>query len=205
MASAFVVGDKFRKKVRELLEDSENSGNSDSCLPETLRGELIQLLDSPETVTLSFSTARQLKKYLQDAGHPFYLHELLEDSVLHLPEVVKPPRNPELIARLEKIKAKLANEEYNKITRNVNTQEIQRNGTLADFGRDVRSAKAVVVTVFNFLVTVVATFACSYMGSQYLFTETTARVISAVIAASVVGLAELYVLVRTMEGELGEP
>lgn len=31
------------------------------------------------------------------------------------------------------------------------------------------------------------------------------RVIAAVIAASVVGLAELYVLVRTMEGELGEP
>lgn len=31
------------------------------------------------------------------------------------------------------------------------------------------------------------------------------RVISAVIAASVVGLAELYVLVRTMEGELGDP
>ena len=91
------------------------------------------------------------------------------------------------------------------------------------------------MTVFNFLVTVAATFACSYMGSQYLFTETAAvrtlfcvyvyllyvglcvflrmilavcvlqRVIAAVIAASVVGLAELYVLVRTMEGELGEP
>lgn len=30
------------------------------------------------------------------------------------------------------------------------------------------------------------------------------RVLAAVIAASVVGLAELYVLVRTMEGELGE-
>lgn len=25
-------------------------------------------------------------------GHPFYLHECLEDSSLHLPEVVKPPR-----------------------------------------------------------------------------------------------------------------
>uniref|UniRef100_A0A3Q0T2J3 Transmembrane protein 199 n=1 Tax=Amphilophus citrinellus TaxID=61819 RepID=A0A3Q0T2J3_AMPCI len=136
--------------------------------------------------------------------HPFYLHELLEDSSLHLPEIVKPPRNPELVARLEKIKAKLANEEYKRITRNVNTQEINRNGTLSDFGRQ-RSVKAVVVTVFNFLVTVVAAFACSYMGSQYLFTETTARVISAVIAASVVGLAELYVLVRTMEGDLGEP
>ncbi|XP_022623343.1 transmembrane protein 199 [Seriola dumerili] len=199
MASSFVVGDQFRRKVTELLK------KTDSSLPQRLREELEETVQKPEPATLSFSTARKLQKYLQDEGHPFYLHELLEDSSLHLPEVVKPPRNPELVARLEKIKAKLANEEYNRITRNVNTQEINRNGTLADFGREVRSVKAVVVTVFNFLVTVVAAFACSYMGSQYLFTETTARVISAVIAASVVGLAELYVLVRTMEGELGEP
>lgn len=198
MASAFVVGNTFRNKVTELLE------KTDSSLPQRLREELEETLGK-EPTTVSFSTARKLKKYLQDKGHPFYLHELLEDSSLHLPEVVKPPRNPELVARLERIKAKLANEEYNRITRNVNTQEINRNGTLADFGRQVRSVKAVVATVFNFLVTVVAAFACSYMGSQYLFTDTAARVISAVIAASVVGLAELYVLVRTMEGELGEP
>lgn len=199
MACAFVVGDKFRNKATHLLENSESS------LPPALREELEELLQKPEPTILSFSTARKIKKHLKDKGHPFYLHELLEDSSLHLPEIVKPPRNPELVARLEKIKAKLANEEYKRITRNVNTQEINRNGTLSDFGRQVRSVKAVVVTVFNFLVTVVAAFACSYMGSQYLFTETTARVISAVIAASVVGLAELYVLVRTMEGDLGEP
>ncbi|KAM4566872.1 transmembrane protein 199 [Odontesthes bonariensis] len=200
MASSFVVGDTFRKKVTGLLD------NTNSCLPQTLREELEELLEKSQPTILSFSTARKLKKYLQDKGHsPGQLHEFLEDSFLHLPQVVKPPRNPELVARLEKIQAKLANEEYNRMTRNVNTQEINRNGTLADFGREVRSVKAAVVTVFNFLVTVVAAFACSYIGSQYLFTETTARVISAVIAASVVGLAELYVLVRTMEGELGEP
>ncbi|XP_062275333.1 transmembrane protein 199 [Scomber scombrus] len=199
MASAFVVGDKFRNRVAELLE------KTDSSLPKGLKEELEVILEKPEATTLPFSTARKLKKHLQDEGNPFYLHELLEDSSLHLPEVVKPPRNPQLVARLEKIKAKLANEEYNRITRNVNTQEINRNGTLADFGHQVRSVKAVVLTVFNFLVTIVAAFFCSYMGSQYLFTEITARVISAVIAASVVGLAELYVLVRTMEGELGEP
>ncbi|KAK5869001.1 hypothetical protein PBY51_009967 [Eleginops maclovinus] len=199
MASSFVVGDSFRSKVAELLE------NTDSCLPQRLREELEETLGKTEPTTLSFSTARTLKKYLQDNGHPFYLHEVLEDSSLHLPEVVKPPRNPELVARLERIKAKLANEEYNRITRNVNTQEINRNGSLADFGREMRSVKAVVATIFNFLVTVVAAFACSYMGSQYLFTDTAARVLAAVIAASVVGLAELYVLVRTMEGELGEP
>ncbi|KAF0030269.1 hypothetical protein F2P81_017000 [Scophthalmus maximus] len=211
MASSFVVGDRFRAKVTQLL------GETDSPLPQRLRGELREILEKPEPATLPFSTARKLKQHLQDQSnvtsehcmfeyrHPFYLHELLEDSSLHLPEFVKPPKNPELVARLEKIKIKLANEEYSRITRNVNTQEKNQIGTLADFGRQVRSVKAIVLTVFNFLVTVVAAFACSYMGSQYLFTETAARVISAVIAASVVGLAELYVLVRTMEGELGEP
>lgn len=199
MASAFVVGDKFRNKVTHLL------ANSESALPRALREELEEVLEKPEPTILPFSTARKIKKYLQDKGHPFYLHELLEDSSLHLPEILKPPRNPDLVARLEKIKAKLANEEYKRITRNVNTQEINRHGVLSDFRQQVRSVKAVVVTIFNFLVTIVAAFACSYMGSQYLFTETATRVISAVIAASVVGLAELYVLVRTMEGDLGEP
>ncbi|MED6293292.1 hypothetical protein CHARACLAT_009152 [Characodon lateralis] len=199
MTSSFVVGEKFRVRVTELL------GTPDSSLTHELKEELLEILEKPKPTILPFSTARKLKKHLQDKGHPFYLHQLLEDSSLYLPEVAKPPRNPELVARLEKIKAKLANEEYNRMTRNVNTQEMNRSGTLADFGQQVRSVKAVVVTVFNFLVTLVAAFACSYMGSQYVFTETAARVISAVIAASVVGLAELYVLVRTMEGELGEP
>ncbi|XP_003968754.1 transmembrane protein 199 [Takifugu rubripes] len=199
MATALVVGDKFRNKVTQLLE------KTDSALPPRLRDELMETLEKTEPTTLSFRTARKLKQYLQGEGHPFYLHELLEDSSLHLPEVVKPPRNPELVARLEKIKAKLANEEYKRITRNVNAQELNRSGTLSEIGLQVRSVKAVLVTVFNFLVTVAAAFACSYMGSQYLFSNTAARVLAAVIAASVVGLAELYVLVRTMEGELGEP
>lgn len=194
MASSFTPGPKFHKKVKELLEGGSTS-------PELLE----QLEAIQEQSVIPFKTARRLQKLLQENGYPVYLHELLEDSMLYLPKVELPPRNPELVARLEKIKAKLANEEYMRITRNVNPQEINSHGTLADFGREVRSVKAVVVTVFNFLVTVVAAFACAYMGSQYLFTEMSSRVISAVIAASVVGLAELYVLVRTMEGDLGEP
>lgn len=38
----------------------------------------------------------------------------------------------------------------------------------------VRSVKAVVITIFNFIVTVVAAFACTYLGSQYIFAETAA-------------------------------
>ncbi|KAJ8280780.1 hypothetical protein GJAV_G00058900 [Gymnothorax javanicus] len=198
MASSLVTGCLFRERVNDLMD-------KDMSFPEDLKEELVRILGKDEPSILSFRTARRLQKYLQKSGYPVYLHELLEDSTLYLPPVEKPPRNPQLVARLERIKAKLANEEYRRITRNVNTQEMNRHGTLADFGRQVRSVKATVVTIFNFLVTVAAAFACSYIGSQYLFTEVTARVISAVIVASVVGLAELYILVRTMEGELGEP
>ncbi|NWR81670.1 TM199 protein, partial [Centropus unirufus] len=109
------------------------------------------------------------------------------------------PQNPELVARLERIKAKLANEEYRRMTRNVTGQH----NHLSPFP-PVRSVKAVVITVFNFILTVVAAGACTYLGSQYVFAETAARVLSAVIVASVVGLAELYVMVRTLEGDLGK-
>lgn len=63
MATAFVVGDKFRNKVTELLE------KTDSSLPQRLREELEETLEKPELTALSFSTARKLKKYLQDKGN----------------------------------------------------------------------------------------------------------------------------------------
>lgn len=62
MASAFVVGDKFRNKVTHLL------GNSESALPRALRKELDEVLEKPKPTVLPFSTARKIKKYLQDNG-----------------------------------------------------------------------------------------------------------------------------------------
>ncbi|XP_006011052.1 transmembrane protein 199 [Latimeria chalumnae] len=198
MATAVRGGRRLRETMAEVLR-GDGVG-----LALGLTEELRSLLNQGDDPVVSFSLLRKLHAALRQRGSTVYLHELLEGSEIYLPEVEKPKRNPELVARLEKIKAKLANEEYNRITRNVNCQQLNRYGTLNDLGRQVRSVKALLVTIFNFVVTVVAAFACTYLGSQYLFTEITARVLLAVIAASVVGLAELYVLVRTMEGELGE-
>ncbi|XP_066492000.1 transmembrane protein 199 [Tiliqua scincoides] len=194
MASSLRVGEALRRAVE---------GPAAKRLPQELFAELEAALAGDGPV-VSFALVRKLHQALREAGSQVYLHELLEGSEIFLPEVKKPPRNPELVARLEKIKAKLANEEYKQMTKNISCQELNRYGTLADLGRQVRSTKALVITIFNFIVTVGATFACTYLGSQYIFTEMAARVLSAVIVASVVGLAELYVMVRTLEGELGE-
>ncbi|NXJ79509.1 TM199 protein, partial [Trogon melanurus] len=192
MASAVKAGPRLRRAA----EGGELDG-----LPPGLRAELREALASEGSV-VPFSLLRRLHAALREAESPLHLHQLLEGCEIHLPEVPVPPRNPELVARLERIKAKLANEEYRRMTRNI-TGKVR--GLLRPFPvSPVRSVKAVVLTVFNFIVTVVATFACTYLGSQYIFAETAARVLSAVIVASVVGLAELYVMVRTIEGDLGE-
>ncbi|NWX48512.1 TM199 protein, partial [Steatornis caripensis] len=166
------------------------------------RAELEAALAS-EGALVPFRLLRRLHAALREAGSPLYLHELLEGCEIHLPEVPVPPRNPELVARLERIKAKLANEEYRRMTRNITGQVRGRCPPSGFAPQKLRSVKAVVITVFNFVVTVAAAFACTYLGSQYVFAETAARVLSAVIVASVVGLAELYVMVRTLEGDLG--
>ncbi|NXV40858.1 TM199 protein, partial [Uria aalge] len=184
-------------RLRQAVEGGELAG-----LPDGLRAELEAALAS-QGALVPFSLLRRLHTALREAGSPLYLHQLLEGSEIHLPEVPVPPRNPELVARLERIKAKLANEEYQRMTRNITGQPLPYSNHLSPFS-PVRSVKAVVITIFNFIVTVVAAFACTYLGSQYVFAETAARVLSAVIVASVVGLAELYVMVRTLEGDLGK-
>ncbi|NXX35089.1 TM199 protein, partial [Nicator chloris] len=207
MASSVRAGPRLRRAVRagEL-----------AALPAGLRDELEAAL-AAEGGLVPFSLLRRLHAALTppllylcpdssptlSVRSPLHLHELLEGCEIHLPEVPVPPRNPELVARLEKIKAKLAQEEYQRMTRNITGQPYLKSTPLP-LCPPVRSVKAIVITIFNFIVTVVAAFACTYLGSQYVFAETAARVLSAVIVASVVGLAELYVMVRTLEGDLGK-
>ncbi|XP_027718125.1 transmembrane protein 199 [Vombatus ursinus] len=205
MASSVRAGRRLRRALRP-------GGELEAArLPRELRARLEAVLRSKKAgegedprPVVPFRLLRELHEHLREQGSSVFLHELLEGSEIYLPEVVRPPRNPELVARLERIKVQLANEEYSRITRNVSCQAARRDGTLADFGRQVRSVKAVVISIFNFIVTVAAAFTCTYVGSQYIFSEMAARVLAAVIVASVVGLAELYIMVRAMEGELGE-
>ncbi|KAM5308802.1 transmembrane protein 199 [Glossophaga mutica] len=203
MASFLLAGERLRRAVAAGGELEREQ------LPRKLRAELEAALEKKHkggdpARLVPFRLIRDLHQYLRERDSTLYLHELLEGSEIYLPEVVKPPRNPELVARLEKIKIQLANEEYKQITRNVTCQDLRRGGILSDLGKEVRSVKALVITIFNFIVTVAAAFVCTYLGSQYVFTEMASQVLAALIVASVVGLAELYLMVRAMEGELGE-
>ncbi|XP_069766953.1 transmembrane protein 199 isoform X4 [Narcine bancroftii] len=126
MARALRVKDSFLQDLDLVLKE-------DHALPVDLRSELESCFMETKP-TLPFTLLRKLHRFLQEKGFPVYLHELLEGAEIFTPEVKLPERNPQLVARLEKIKAKLENEEYRRITKNVNCQ-INRHGTLGDLGR----------------------------------------------------------------------
>ncbi|XP_077336720.1 vacuolar ATPase assembly protein VMA12 isoform X2 [Lithobates pipiens] len=114
--------------LRRLREEK-----SDLC--EGTRSRAEEILSQGPGALVPFTVLRELHAVLRKKGSAVYLHELLEGSEICLPVVELPERNPELVARLEKIKAKLANEEYKRITRNVTSQN-GPHGTLADLGRE---------------------------------------------------------------------
>ncbi|XP_057570887.1 transmembrane protein 199 isoform X2 [Hippopotamus amphibius kiboko] len=138
MASCLLAGERL---VRAVGPGGELEPEQ---LPGKLRAELEAALGKKHkggnrpagpARLVSFRLIRDLHQYLRERGSTLYLHELLEGSEIYLPEVVKPPRNPELVARLEKIKIQLANEEYKRITRNVTCQDSRHGGTLSDLGK----------------------------------------------------------------------
>uniref|UniRef100_A0A452U6P4 Transmembrane protein 199 n=1 Tax=Ursus maritimus TaxID=29073 RepID=A0A452U6P4_URSMA len=138
MASCLLAGERL---VRALGPGGELEPEK---LPRKLRAELEAALGkkhkdgdfpSGSARLVSFRLIRDLHQYLRERGSTLYLHELLEGSEIYLPEVVKPPRNPELVARLEKIKIQLANEEYKRITYNVTCKDSRHGGTLSDLGK----------------------------------------------------------------------
>ncbi|XP_032823503.1 vacuolar ATPase assembly protein VMA12 [Petromyzon marinus] len=189
-------------KMTARVRDAFSSALRDESLAGELRAELEAALREQDGA-VPFTTLRHLHGASRSQQEPLYLHELLEGSELYFPEPEKPARNPELVARLEKLKAQQDNAEYRRMVRNVDCKRLNQYGSIEDIGKEMKSVKAMVVTMFNFLITVVAAYVCVYLASQYVLPNTTSRVLAGVIAASVVGLAELYALVKTVEGEMG--
>lgn len=64
---------------------------------------------------------KYLKKYRKSATKMIYLHELFDDSDVLLPMPKETPRNPELEARIQKLKAQQNAREYQTMTKSIDS------------------------------------------------------------------------------------
>lgn len=64
---------------------------------------------------------KYLKKYRKSATKMIYLHELFDDSNVLLPMPKETPRNPELEARIQKLRAQQNAREYQTMTKSIDS------------------------------------------------------------------------------------
>ncbi|KAL3184612.1 hypothetical protein MRX96_031686 [Rhipicephalus microplus] len=177
------------------LESLRDSSNCD----EDLRNKAGDLLKC-DSAGVPFGSLRSLRDAVNSVGDaPVYLHKLLEGSELCLPSPVTPPRNPELEARVQKLKAQQMNRDYDRMTSDVDVCRA-RSSPFTKVGDEVRQVKQQSWAVVNLLVTVGGTFAFFYKAVEYSLPDPhiPLQVLVGLITSIVVAVAELYFLIRVI-------
>jgi len=134
-----------------------------------------------------FKRPKEESKYIQ-------LHDLVKSSRIFNETLHEPKRSGELVKRLARLQAQQDQRDYDKMVSNVKRKTV----TLGqEIGTVVRTTKQQSMTLINFLISIAATFAFAYVSSKYAFTEDFGyRLIFSIVAATVVGLAELFFMSR---------
>ncbi|XP_053375040.1 transmembrane protein 199-like [Mercenaria mercenaria] len=178
------------KRISEEIERLLSEQNICSDLERELK-----LYKSEEYIP--FRTVKQIYDVLSRSdGKKIYLHELIEGSDLCLPEVKPKPRDAELEARCQKLRAQLENKKYEEMVKNIDRSKTDYYSA----GRDVKEMNRQLVSVFNFIVTVGGAFAFGYKATQYTFSGYSnvfaLQLMAGLTLATVVFFADLYFLLK---------
>ncbi|XP_078598304.1 vacuolar ATPase assembly protein VMA12-like isoform X3 [Branchiostoma floridae x Branchiostoma japonicum] len=194
--AAVVCTDRILEAIDAVLSKPD--------LPGDLQKELGRYKDSHSSDkpgNIPFQTVQKLQERLEDGEKKQYLHELLEGSDVFFPPVETPPRNPELVARLERLKREQENRQYAQMTRDMGKKPGQ--GALSDFGSEAKEVKVYLMALINFMVSVAAAFTFGYVGSEYAFgASVTLRVMTGIILATMVAMADIYFMAKVVEEEV---
>ncbi|CDW59205.1 transmembrane protein 199 [Trichuris trichiura] len=185
-----VVDSRLSDLVNEILA-SDNISDQDK----------LDLREAKQNSLCTVRTLRLLKNYY---GDRICLHQWLCSGELILPSPPKRERNPELLARLEKLRNEQANKEYMQMTRNVDAGCLSSNGTfsLSSFAREYAAMNRQLVMLFNTVLTVVCTFFVVYFGLEYvadIAKNNAFRLLFSTIAATVVFMCDLYFIAKTLQ------
>lgn len=166
---------------------------------------------SDSEILLSISDIKWLYQYLQHGGVKkdgtvVYIHELLEGSEIKLPELEVIPRNPELEARIQKLKVEQAEREYKAMTKAVDGVRVRLPED--SIGYQLKQINRQLIAVLQFVFSVVAAFVFGFLGIQLIVGELDFgfRLLLGVICGLIVALAEIYFLAKKLsEEDICEP
>ncbi|CAM1325626.1 Uncharacterised protein g9010 [Pycnogonum litorale] len=147
----------------------------------------------PELSRISKKYMNELyNAYVTKLGQTCYFHEFLEKFRFNLPKPHIPPRNPELEARIQKLKNKQASREYKEMTKNVDATV--STSEIAHIRSESKAIRNQLISMLNFSLSVAGSFAFVYKAVEYSLPEPNipAQILLSMITATVVAMAELY-------------
>lgn len=181
---------KLKSKIEALNHDS---------LPDNLEKEILKNHDDAKL------TVNDLKwlKYNIDLELP--LHELLTKWDVEVPEPPVIPRNPELEARVQRLKVEQEERDYRSMTKNVDSVRIKH--PEESIGYQMKMMNRQLIAVLQFIISVGAGFTFGFIGIQYMVGELDFgfRLLLGVICALIVALAELYFLAKQLAEDVFPP
>ncbi|ELT98781.1 hypothetical protein CAPTEDRAFT_191829 [Capitella teleta] len=192
--SHVLLTEKIKRWIRTILLTAN--------LPHDVREELVKYTsgrrstDDRKRRSIPFDLVKTVHKHLSEEQQDLYLHELLEGSEVYLHETESRTRDPELEARVQKLKDELAQREYEQMTKNVGFQ--QKRNPEESIGKQVRSLNKQLIHIFNFLLTVVGSFMFAYKATEYSLEKPNiaVQICSGMVVGTAVFFADLYFLVK---------
>lgn len=180
--------------IEQLLENTlKKIENKDSSIYKQIESSL----QSKSTKYIPATVLVEAYK-LSDKEH--YLHEVLAGADLFVPRYVEPERNPELQARIERLKAEQANREYEEMTKNVDFSRMHTSKPGSSFMPDMKSLQGQLISVANVFLTIGGAFVFGYKAVEYSVgtKNFTLQISFGLLCAFIVAIADLYFLFKRL-------
>ncbi|XP_076238857.1 vacuolar ATPase assembly protein VMA12 [Calliopsis andreniformis] len=149
-------------------------------------------------IVLKLDDIKWLNKYLEEHRKKkmvnVYLHELIKEEDIKLPTPKITPRNPELEARIQKLKAQQESREYKAMTKGVDS--VRKHLPEDTLSYQMKQINKQLIAVAQFIFSVAAGFAFGFVGVELIFgnLDFGFRLLLGIICALIIALAEIYFL-----------
>ncbi|XP_065831319.1 transmembrane protein 199-like [Oscarella lobularis] len=133
-----------------------------------------------------------LKDFLSKHRQRVSVHEVLQDCDVCFEPVLAPPKNPELEARLAKLRAQEEQRKYDQMVRNVVSDKKGKDNPAAEFRQEVKKMRLHCAGMINYLITIVGAFFFGYFSARYAFSSFEEQILTGVVFGVVVLFVDLY-------------
>ncbi|KAK3871020.1 hypothetical protein Pcinc_023816 [Petrolisthes cinctipes] len=181
------------KRFVQILQELKNAIG----VPDSLREQLSSYNESCEKIlSLTTQEVKWCHNKMRERGIPERIHELLSESKIVLPKYEPPPRNPELEARVQRLRYEQENREYRAMTKSVDPTYNHETGGLGEIGREMRTVNKQLISGAQYILSIVGTFFGVFILLGASTQDYGVRALLATISALIVGLAEMYFIIR---------